>query len=81
MKIKVIHEGGVIEIITLVPPVTAVLGNNLNHLTCGDGTDFFFTPEGFYDGWSRSHPGGVTNEESDRDMRRMEDGREIEESQ
>ena len=76
MRLRVIHEGGEIEIITLVPPITGALGSSLNRLACGDGTDFFFTPEGFYDGWGRRGD-GMTKDQIDEAIQRMEDGREV----
>ena len=76
MRLRVIHEGGEKEIITLVPPIKAVLGKNLNSLACGDGTDFFFTQEGFYDGWARRGD-GMAKGQMDEAIQRMEDGREM----
>ena len=78
MRLRVQHDDGRIEILTLVPPVEAVPGENMNRLACGDGTDFFFTLEGYYDGWGRNQA-GVTKEEADADVERMQAGREIEE--
>ena len=78
MRLRVQHDDGRIEIIILVPPVKAVLGKNMNRLACGDGTDFFFTLEGYYDVWGRNLL-GVTKEEADADVKRMQAGREIEE--
>ena len=77
MRLRVIHEGGERETITLVPPISGVLGKNLNRLTCGDGTEFFFTQEGFYDGWGRGCD-GMTEAQVDETIQRMQDGREME---
>jgi hypothetical protein len=39
MKLRVQWESGMIEILTLVPPVSASLGKVLNHLTDATGLE------------------------------------------
>ena len=60
MKILVQHRDGTTETITLVPPVTIHDSpydvpegcGMLTHISCGDGTDHYFTYDsGHYDGW------------------------------
>lgn len=56
MKIIVVMRNGEgTRTITLVPPVTELHdGERLSSFHCGDGTDHYFTPEGYYDGWGRA---------------------------
>ena len=55
MKILVEMKDGERQLITIVPPVTKVHdGEALSFLRCGDGTEHWFTPDGYYDGWGRA---------------------------
>ena len=49
MKLRVIHKDKTIEIITLVPPFRQFSGG----IKSGDGTDYFFTHDGYFDGFGR----------------------------
>lgn len=80
MELRVQHEDKRIEIITLVPPVQAVLGKSMNHFTCGDGTDFWFTQDGFYDGWGRGAV-GLNSEQVDKMVERMQADQRLEDKQ
>ena len=53
MLIAVVHEDGQCETIRLIPPVEAKEGKHLNRITCANGTEYFFTKDGYYDGWGR----------------------------
>ena|SRR3990167_8131740 len=52
MKIQVMREAGERETIDILEPVTVVASErfSLNHLHSGNGIDYYFTPDGFYDG-------------------------------
>ena len=78
MKLKVIHVNGAIEILTLVPPVTATLGISMNHLSDASGNDYYFTSEGNYDGWGHAFPEGVGGDVGYETLTRIEDAREFE---
>jgi hypothetical protein len=54
MKIILQTETGERKTITLVPPITIRDRDGLNVLACGDGTEHFFTQDGYYDGWGRA---------------------------
>jgi len=55
MKIRVEGRNGEKQTITLVPPITNFSDSErLSSFRCGDGTDHYFTSEGFYDGWGRA---------------------------
>jgi hypothetical protein len=53
MKLRVQHEDGKIETIDIAQPISSLEGNHLNRLIGSDGTEYFFTKEGHYDGWGR----------------------------
>lgn len=79
MKLRVQHKDKRIETITLVPPVQVVLGKSMNHFVCGDGTDFYFTSDGFYDGWGRG-TSGMDSEQVDEEIERMQADQRLESS-
>lgn len=56
MKIRVQHRDGKTEILDLVGDWTVVEGEHLNRLQNGGGVEYFFTADGFYDGWGRAIP-------------------------
>jgi hypothetical protein len=75
MKIRVQHKDGTMETITLVPPITDIRdGERLHSLKCGDGTDHYFTPEGYYDGWGRAV--NATFDEAQQIIQHVQEGRE-----
>ena len=51
MKIRVQQEGGAIEVLELIEPISVHEGKRLNRLSSAEGLDHYFTLEGFYDGW------------------------------
>ena len=51
MKIRVEHEDGTIEVITFKGLLTVSEGNILNRIRTDGGMEYFFTKNGFYDGW------------------------------
>jgi len=86
MKIRVVGRDGSIETITLVPPIEIRERDyevpegvgKLTHITCGDGTDHFFTmDEGYYDGWGRGCS-AASLEEAGQQIESFEASREIE---
>jgi hypothetical protein len=79
MKIRVQHEDGTVETLTLVPPIQARLGVEMSHIQDATGTDFFFGAEGHYDGWGRSLLGSnMTTQQAGDLIREIESSREIE---
>jgi len=57
MKLRVQYADGKMKTITLQRPVEQVLGNAMNHFSCGDGMEYFFDQDGYYDRWSRTLAG------------------------
>ena len=53
MKIKVLHEDGSSETLTLAGGLRCVEGQHL-HRVQADDLDHVFTPDGHYDGWGRA---------------------------
>ena len=51
MRIRVEHENGRIEALTLRGTWHCVEGKYLNRLVDENGFEHFFTPDGHYDGW------------------------------
>lgn len=79
MKLRVQHEDGLIEVLTLVPPCEARLGRRMNKFTDATGMEYWFTEEGFYDGWSRDlSSSSVTEQQVNERIDQIEDSREIE---
>jgi len=80
LRLRVQHEGGVIEILTLVPPFELVSGKSkgdgVNAITDGSGMSYWFTEDGYYDEWTMSAE-GVSEQEIREAIDRIETGREI----
>lgn len=53
MPLRIIHESGVAETISICFPAVFGRGKVLNKLVCADGVEYFFTKEGYYDGYGR----------------------------
>jgi len=53
MYLVVVTEDGECHKIRLILPVEVSEGKVLDKITCEGGTDYFFTKEGYYDGWGR----------------------------
>ena len=53
MKIKILHEDGSIDTLTLAGDLRCVEGQHL-HRVQADNLEHFFTPDGHYDGWGRA---------------------------
>jgi len=85
MKIRVQREADRrIEILTLIPPVTLTLGQEMNRLTDASGMQHFFVSEtGLYDGWSISAPAYLgehklmTEDQAEEVFARIDAAREI----
>jgi len=56
MKIKVQFEDGTIQTLTLKGNIKLLEGEHLDLLACEDGTEHFFTKDGYYDGWGAEVP-------------------------
>ncbi len=57
MFLNVVNEDGTSQRIHLILPVEATEGEHLDRITCANGTEYFFTKEGYYDGWGRPMTG------------------------
>jgi hypothetical protein len=77
MKLRVQHESGEIEVLSLVPPIEATEGHRQNHLRSGEGLEHYFTQDGFYDGWARN-TSGMTDDEVAAKVAEIEKDRVIE---
>lgn len=78
MKLRVQRRDKQIEVLTFVCPVEAYEGKvTLSHLHSADGTDYYFTLDGYYDGWAREIPEGVTKTEALEMIKQMEKDRQI----
>jgi len=53
MFLNVVDEGGKGHKIRLLLPAKVTEGKVLNKIECEGGTEYFFTKEGYYDGWGR----------------------------
>lgn len=54
MRLRVQHEDGRSEVITLAGDWRVTEGKHLNRITDQSGFDHFFTHDGYYDGWGAS---------------------------
>lgn len=77
MKIRVQHEDGPIEILTIVPPVECKQGIKMDRLISADGMEFWFTEEGYYDGWGTSRMEGMADSEVHERIVQIEAEREV----
>jgi len=57
MYLNVVYESGVCKKIRLELPVEVTEGKNQDKIKCANGTEYFFTKEGYYDGWGRPMSG------------------------
>jgi hypothetical protein len=53
MFLNVVSEDGKCHRIRLLLPVKVTEGLTLDKIKCEGGTEYFFTKEGYYDGWGR----------------------------
>jgi hypothetical protein len=76
MRIRVQHEDGSVEVITVAGDWRATEGKHLNRITDQNGFEHFFTPDGYYDGWG----GNVRQPQkaADEALQCMDDKRQIE---
>jgi hypothetical protein len=51
MKLRVQHEDGKTETLTLRGEWTVIEGRSLDRLQSASGFEHFFTKDGYYDGW------------------------------
>ena len=78
LKLKAIHEDGLIETIDLQLPATIQDGNELYRISCSNGMEYFFVKEnGYYDGYGMSCP-GINEKDADKLIRNIEDDRKFE---
>lgn len=78
MKIRVQHEDGRMETLTVKGECRFVEGPQLDRLHCASGIEHFFTKNGYYDGW-----GGVVEESrhAPEILEEIESRRDVEDSQ
>lgn len=65
VSLKVIHENGEIETIYALYPAFLGRGKVLNKLFCSDGTEYYFTKDGYYDGWAKPIEVGDNGKEAE----------------
>lgn len=66
MRLLVQRENGEEATIDLVLPLMRVSeGERLNSITDVSGTDYYFTADGYYDGWGRAVSAPLTRSLSD----------------
>ncbi len=53
MFLNVVSEDGKCQRLHLILPVEVTEGKHLDKITIKGGTDYYFTKEGYYDGWGR----------------------------
>lgn len=51
MKLRVEHENGDIETLQLEGPLTIEVGPTMDVIQTKSGMEYFFTKDGYYDGW------------------------------
>jgi hypothetical protein len=56
VKLKVQHKDGRIETIEIAQPASVLKGVEQDRIVGSDGTEHFFTKEGYYDGWGAGVP-------------------------
>jgi hypothetical protein len=56
VKLRVQHKDGHIETLDIAKPVSMLEGAELDRIVCSDGTEHFFTKDGYYDGWGAGAP-------------------------
>lgn len=65
MKIRVEHEDGKIETLDIGRGGTIIFvneGRERDHIQTPDGMEYYFTADGYYDGWARDLPAGTSPE-------------------
>lgn len=73
MLLQIKHENGLIETIAIMGPVVIAEGGRLNKIQTANGMDYFFTKDGYYDGWGKSFMGsGLTKKEVDDNIGEIE---------
>ena len=75
MKIRVQHENGAVEVLTLGEIVAIHRGEHLNRIVTRSGCEHFFTHDGYYDGWG--YGGLMKEDEISEILHSMESKREI----
>jgi hypothetical protein len=76
MRLRVQHEDGKIEVLTLHGDWSLVEGATLNRLRSTGGFEHFFTKDGYYDGWGAGL--GESAPHADQILNALEDKRRIE---
>ncbi|HKS27842.1 MAG TPA: hypothetical protein VJS44_08485 [Pyrinomonadaceae bacterium] len=80
MKLRVQHENGDIEVIEIVEPTGLHYneGSGLWVLHCTNGREYFFTLDGYYDGYGQELP-GIPEEDATNQLEVIQASRHIEE--
>ncbi len=79
MRIRVVHQDGQQEVLTIVGPLSIVesnLENGMSHFQDATGRDYWFNvSDGTYDGWGQG--GSLTEGEMDVVVEQVQGGREM----
>jgi hypothetical protein len=54
MKMRVQQRDGKIQTLEISPPFSILEGVQQDRIILSDGTQHFFTKEGYYDGWGKT---------------------------
>jgi hypothetical protein len=54
MKLRVQTAKGETQTLEIATPITAQQGPHMDRIVGADGTEYFFTKDGYYDGWGFS---------------------------
>ena len=54
VKLRVQHKDGRMETLDIAEPLWIREGAELDRIVAPDGTEHFFTKEGYYDGWGKA---------------------------
>lgn len=76
MQLVVVHEDGQTERLTLLTPFTVICGKSLDRIVEGTGIEHWFTKDGFYDGWGKTHQPPLSDQDSDDVVSIIESSRE-----
>ena len=79
MRIRVVHQNGQQELLTVVGPMSIVeskLENGMSHFQDATGRDYWFNDsDGTFDGWGQG--GSFTEKEMDATVEQVQGGREM----
>jgi hypothetical protein len=56
VKLRVQYKDGPIETLDISQSISILEGVELDRIVCSDGTEYYFTKDGHYDGWGKGVP-------------------------